>query len=202
MRIEIVGDERLGEGGFLQLRRLMLVNVRDDGSRSTPYACDFVERPRGVDAVAVVLYARTPDGVQVLLRDAIRPALTWGRREPASFWSLEIVAGLLETGDDGEGGIRRRAAIEALEEAGYQVDPQSIELLGPPMIPTPAVLGEQVWLAAAHVDPSVSETPQGDGSPMEETRRILWLPLTEALTRVRDAKSELALRRLAERVHP
>ncbi len=203
MRLEVHNDERLGEGGFLRLRRLRLVNLRDDGSRSRAYACDFVERPLGLDAVAVVLFARdagAAGGVRVLLRDALRPALDYGRSGPGggSPWSTEVVAGLLEAGDEGEEGVRRRAAIEVDEEAGFCVAPEAIRFLGNPAFASPGVIGERIWLVAAEVDPASGHAPSGDGSPMEEGGRLRWLPLAEAIAAVRDAKTELALRRLSD----
>src|SRR5579883_2084191 len=101
----ILSDEQVGTGGFLSIRRLRLCNRRQDGSLSRPYLCDFVERPVGVDAVCVAVYARTPEGdVQVLLRQGLRPALWFGRQstrlpipEPApTFSSWEIIAGIIE----------------------------------------------------------------------------------------------------------
>jgi hypothetical protein len=53
------GDERVGEGGFLALRRLHLRNRRVDGSASRGYVCDVVVRPYGQDAVVVAIFART-----------------------------------------------------------------------------------------------------------------------------------------------
>src|SRR5262249_45254715 len=55
---EVVSDQRLGEGGFLRLRRTFLRNLHADGTRSREYLCDFVERPRGLDAVALVIWTR------------------------------------------------------------------------------------------------------------------------------------------------
>src|SRR5262249_56023215 len=63
--IEILRDETVGRGGFLAVRRLHLVNVRDDGTRPSAYICDYIVRPKGVDAIVVAVYrraARRPQG--------------------------------------------------------------------------------------------------------------------------------------------
>jgi ADP-ribose pyrophosphatase len=52
------GDERVGDGGFLALRRLRLRNRRADGTTSRGYVCDAVVRPYGQDAVVVAVWAR------------------------------------------------------------------------------------------------------------------------------------------------
>jgi ADP-ribose pyrophosphatase len=65
---------------------------------------------------------------------------------------------------------------------------------------------EKFWIVAAHVDdPQGGDTARGDGSPMEEGSRTWWEPLPRAIAgcvdgRIEDAKTELALRRLADRL--
>ena len=73
------GDERVGGGGFLEIRRMHLRNRRRDGSVSAPYICDSIARPYGQDAVVVAIH----DGARrVLVREGLRPALYYGR-DPA-----------------------------------------------------------------------------------------------------------------------
>jgi len=76
------GDERVGEGGFLAIRRLHLRNRRADGTASAPYICDAIVRPYGQDAVVVAVWARSGGEVRVLLRDGLRPTIALGR-DPA-----------------------------------------------------------------------------------------------------------------------
>jgi ADP-ribose pyrophosphatase len=207
----IESSERLGDGGFLVLHRYKLRNRRPDGSTSAIYACDFVERSLGLDAVAVAIYRRGPGGVEVLLRAALRPPLALGRdvklpiAEPARSPRLfEVVAGLIEKSDNGMDGIRRRAAEEVHEEAGFVVDPDSITALGASTFPMPGTLPERLYLFAVEVPAdAVPELPEGDGSPMEEGAEIVWRPLREAIEacgtgELEDTKTEVALRRLAD----
>jgi ADP-ribose pyrophosphatase len=209
----IESSERLGDGGFLVLRRYKLRNRRPDGSTSDLYACDFVERPVGLDAVAVAIYRRAGDTVEVLLRSALRPPLALGRdvklaipEEPRSPRAFEIVAGLIETSDDGLEGVRTRAAAEVFEEAGYQVEPSALVSLGASTLPMPGVIPERLYLFAVEVAAgAVPEIPEGDGSAMEEGAEIIWRPLGAAIAacaagELEDTKTELALRRLADRL--
>src|SRR5687768_11172318 len=83
------------EGGFLGIRRLRLRNRREDGSLSEPYVCDFIVRPMGLDAVVVVVWHRGPRGVEVLVRDGLRPALAVGRPDGRGLFLTELVAGIL-----------------------------------------------------------------------------------------------------------
>jgi ADP-ribose pyrophosphatase len=213
--IEIVSDETLGlEGGFLAIRRLHLVNVRADGSRSEPYVCDFAIRPRGLDAVVVVLFTREDGRVRVLLRDGLRPALRFGRcpgdvpcPDPRRYlFFREVVAGIVEPHERGEDGLRRRAASEVLEEAGYEIDPADVWLLGAGTFPTPGSMAERFYLCGVEVtEPDLVQIPGGDGSPMEEGARVEWMDLDAALAacvsgEIEDAKTELCLRRLADRL--
>lgn len=203
------GDDRVGEGGFLAIRRLRLRNRRDDGSASAPYVCDSIARPYGQDAVVVCVFARDP--LRVLVRDGLRPAVTLGRDanraplpEPApSLWVTELVAGILEAGDHGEAGLRQRAAHETREEAGYVVDPASVIILGAGTLPSPGSMTEKFYFTAVEVDPRTQLPLEGDGSPMEEGATTTWLDLDDAIARcvqgtIADLKTELGLRRLRD----
>jgi ADP-ribose pyrophosphatase len=213
MKVDILSDEIIGrEGGFLAIRRLRCENLRPDGSRSAPYICDFLVRPKGIDAVVVAVYARRGDTVNVLLRDGLRIPLALGRPagelpiadlKPYLFFR-EVVAGIIERHDHGEAGVRTRAAIEVEEEAGYRVDPADIVLLGGGSFPSPGAMAEKFWFACVEVDPTAaSASLAGDGSPMEEGASTTWMPLADAIaacTRgdIEDAKTEIVLRRLAD----
>jgi ADP-ribose pyrophosphatase len=211
---EVEGDTLVGdEAGFFRVRRLRLRNRRPDGSRSEPYVCEFVERPKGHDAVVVAIFTRAGGGgVRVLVREALRPALAFGREASALaipderpyLGFIEVVAGIVERSDRGEAGIRERAAAEVEEEAGYEVSPEQVFFLGAGTFPTPGSMAEKYWLLAVEIDDvAAAGTPAGDGSPMEEGGRMTWLALDEAIAacvagRIEDAKTELVLRRLAD----
>jgi len=202
---EIVSDERLGDGGFLRIRRLRLCVRRGDGSLSKEGLYDFVERPMGKDAVVLVLWHRAPDGVRVLLRHAPRVPLYF--RDPALGTShAEVVAGILETGEDDWPAIQKRAAAEAHEEAGVTVAAEAVERLGPASFPTAGMFSELFHFVAAEVaDPARAVVPPTDGSPFEEGASLEWVALDEALRRcdegtLVDLKTELALRRLRAKI--
>ncbi len=207
----IDSDETVGAGGFLAIRRLRMRNRRADGSVSPGYVCDAIARPYGQDAVVVVVYAGTPDGVQILVRDGLRPALMFGRDparaplpEPApTMFLTELVAGILEPGDTGIDGLRRRAAHEVEEEAGFTVEPASVSLLGAGMYPSPGSMVEKFYFTAVEVDPVAQHALLGDGSPMEEGASTRWLPLDHAIDaclrgELTDLKTEMGLRRLRD----
>jgi ADP-ribose pyrophosphatase len=196
----------------LRLRRLELQNVYQDGSCSEPYPCDIIERD-GVDAVAVVLFTRETGRIRVALREAPRPpvylrkdaglAVADGR---LYLTVLEIVAGKVEPGDKGWEALKKRAAAEVFEEAGFRVDPADVFFLGGGVFSSPGITAEKVYLAAVEVDPSCRiEEPAGDGTTMEKDGTIVFLDLEEAVRKCRrgeieDAKAEIALLRLADRL--
>jgi ADP-ribose pyrophosphatase len=206
-------DERVGDGGFLAIRRLKLRNERADGSHSTQYVCDAVVRPFGQDAVVVVVYANTARGTEVLVRHCLRPALALGRdparaplaEELPGMFLTELVAGIVENGDQGEIGLRARAAHEVHEEAGFLVDQDAVVLLGAGSYPSPGSLVEKFYFAAVEVDPAAQQPLMGDGSPMEEGARTVWLLLDDAIAACRagelsDLKTEVGLRRFKEQL--
>jgi ADP-ribose pyrophosphatase len=216
--IEVVEDytarARCDEG-FLRLKRLRARNRRTDGSTSREYPIDVIDRPT-LDAVAVCLYARTPRGIEILTRRGLRPAAYFRRGrvavlpEPEYLLVEELVAGVLEPGEVGLEALRHRGAEEVREEAGLEVDPAALEVLGGPFFPLPGIVSEKIHILAGEVArppwPEVSAAPhEGDGSPLEEGATLVWRELSAALGacergEIEDAKTELALRRLAARL--
>lgn len=212
--VVLLDSEEFDGGRYLRWRRMQLQNRRADGSLSSPYPCEFADRPRhGTDAVAVALWRRAAGGgVEVLLRRGLRPTLRFGRPaerlpqpDAAPYLQLtEVVAGILEADDHGEAGIRTRAMLEAWEEAGLRVAPEAIVLLGRVFL-SPGISPECCYLACAEVGYETAATPEGDGSPMEEGSRQCFVPLSEAISlcdsgAIEDAKTEVLLRRLAARL--
>jgi ADP-ribose pyrophosphatase len=212
-RIVVERDELFGDdAAFFVVRRLTLRNRTAEGALSRPYTCELVVRPKGVDAVVVVLWRERDATIEVLLREALRPAVLMGRNdatvplvEPARVRLAELVAGIVERDDLGEEGLRRRAALEVAEEAGYEVDAAAFERLGAGTFPTPGAMPEKYWLFAAQLPATAPQRPPpGDGSPMEEGAATFWLALDDAIARcwtgeIEDAKTEIGLRRLRER---
>jgi len=198
---EVTGDQRVGEGGHLRLRRMRMRLMLSDGSRTSEGSWDYVERPMGLDAVVVALFRRRPGALEVLLRHGVRVPVQFGRPEkPSALLFPELVAGILEPGDD----VFQRAADEVMEEAGLRVPPASVESLGPPAFPTPGMCAEVFQFVCCEVAPdALAHPPGGDGSPFEEGARLEWVSLDEALGRcargeIRDMKTEIGLRRLRE----
>lgn len=203
---ELLGDQRVNEGGHLVLRRLRVRLIRDDGSKTREGSWDYVERPMGLDAVVVALWHRGARGAEVLLRAGPRVAVSFGRpaAEQRALLFPELVAGIVEPGEDSEPKLQQRCADEALEEAGLTLPPQGFQRLGAPMFPTPGMCPELFHFFHAEVTAEQrarAARPQGDGSPFEEGATLEWLLLDEALQRcargeLQDLKTELALRRL------
>jgi ADP-ribose pyrophosphatase len=207
----IDSDERVGEGGFLALRRLRLRNEHADGSVSAQYVSDAVVRPYGQDAVVVAVFARTVRGIEVLVRHGLRPTITLGRdpdraplpEEKPGLFLTELVAGIIEENDKGEVGLKARAAAETHEEAGFLVDQDAVVILGAGLLPSPGCMVEKFYFAAVEVDPATQEPLAGDGSPMEEGAHTTWLLLEDAIAGctaglIVDLKTELCLRRLRD----
>jgi ADP-ribose pyrophosphatase len=201
--LEILHDERVGAGGYLIIRRLRLRVVLSDGSRTGEGRWDYVERPSGLDAVVLALWRRRQGEVEVLLRSGTRVPVVLGRPEPRTrFLFPELVAGIVEPNDV----IAKRAADEAMEEAGIAVSAASVETLGPPMFPTPGMCPEVFHFVCSEVAADAKATPPGgDGSPFEEGADLEWVALDEAIDRCRrgeiqDLKTEIGLRRLREKI--
>lgn len=199
--------------GFLHVRRLRVRNLRADGSKSDVYRVDVVDRPR-LDAVAVLLWRRGALGLEFLTRQNLRPAAHFRHEKVPNvpdgrshLFCEEIVAGLLETSDQGLAGVKHRAAEEAFEEAGYRVSPETVQLLGPPFFVAPGIISEKIFLTAVEVTGLQATPPEGDGTPLEEGGAPQWRTLASleaALSdgTIQDAKTELALRRFLVKLAP
>ncbi|MDB4934967.1 MAG: ADP-ribose pyrophosphatase [Labilithrix sp.] len=197
VELETVRETRLGDGGFLVLRRLELVAIAN-GERSKPFPYDAIDR-RAFDASVMVAHHVEDDRVWVWLRSSLRPplALRPDARTPAVMW--ELPAGLVEPGES----PRAAAARELLEELGFAVDESAMRDLGPSSYPAPAMIGELHHFFHVEVDPKTRTEPEGDGSPVEAGAIVVSVPLDTALDAcrsgaIRDEKTELALRRLAD----
>ena len=218
LSIEVLEDTsaraRLDEG-FLRLKRLRARNRHADGTTSREYAIDLIDRVT-LDAVALVVWARTARGVEVLTRHQLRPAAFFRRGrtaalpEPEYLLVEEIVAGVLEPGELGTEALAHRASEEAREEAGLEIPAAGIRPLGGPFFPLPGIVSEKIHVLEAEVQrgpgPDVFDAPhEGDGSPLEEGSHCQWRTLDEALRacdagEIEDAKTEIAFRRLRARL--
>jgi ADP-ribose pyrophosphatase len=198
------------EGGFLRLVRRRYRARYPDGTESAPFLYDSIDRA-AIDAVVIAAHYVRADQRHVFLRSAVRPPLS--ERDPArsptpeldrgaGLW--ELPAGLVEPSERGREGVRRCAARELHEELGFIVSVDRLVELGPSTYPAPGFVAERHFYFEVEIDPSSRVEPTQDGSALEHAARIEPILLERALEACRlgeleDAKTELALRRLAER---
>jgi 8-oxo-dGTP pyrophosphatase MutT (NUDIX family) len=198
VEVEISSEARVGDGGFLFIRRVQLV-THHAGARSAPFEYDVVGR-RALDASVMVAHHVQDGRVWVWLRSCIRPPLGLRPDEAGGHVAIwELPAGLIEPGET----ARASAVRELAEELGFTVAESAMLDLGPPTLPAPAMIGEDHHYFHVEVDPTTRKEPGGDGSPLEANGIVICVPLDEALDAcrrgaIRDEKTELALRRLAD----
>ena len=186
-------------GGFLDLRRLDLTLAFPDGTRSPSFPYDIATRA-ALDAV-VFAACFVAGGVRhVYLRSAVRPPCALRAVPPFHDGGLwELPAGLIEPGED----AAEAAARELGEELGFQAKPSDMRPLGDWTFPAAGVIGERHIFFFVTVDPGARSLPSEDGSALERFASIVSLPVADGLEHcrsgaIRDAKTELGLRRLAE----
>ncbi len=188
-------------GGFLNLKRVDVVATYPDGSKSEPFAYDMCDRA-SFDAVVVLAHFVREGGRHVFLRSCVRPPITFrelGAPDDAEGALWETVAGLIDPGET----PREAGARELEEELGYALDASALRELGPYTYPAPGIIGERHVYFHVEVDPAARRVPSEDGSALERGAHIAEMTLDDALAharagRLRDAKTELALRRLVE----
>jgi len=196
--------------GFLHLRRRRVQLCYPDGQPSHPFVFDCVER-LALDAVVIAAHYVDDAGSRwVYLRSALRPAVRLRPEASRPFaekptlgalW--ELPAGLVEPDECSVAGLSRCAARELREELGFEVAPGRLESLGRATFPAPGIIGERHHYFHVAVSPSARAVPSEDGSVLEQRALIVAAPLAEALQlvargEIEDAKTEIALRRLAE----
>lgn len=198
VELEIASEEKVGDGGFLRIRRVELVARRGD-TRSPRFAYDTLDR-KALDASVMVVHHKDDDGrVYVWMRTCVRPPLALRPAPPQDPVCWEVPAGLIEPGES----PALAAARETEEELGFAVKEQDMKPLGPSMAPAPAFIGELHHYFHVEVDPTTRTEPGGDGSPLESDAIIVAVTLDDALAACRrgevtDGKTELALRRFAD----
>jgi ADP-ribose pyrophosphatase len=202
IRVRVVrdrSDESRATGGFFDVRRLDLVARYPDGTESMSFPYDIGARA-AIDAVVMAAHYLEGGVRYVYLRSSIRPPCALRPVPPqhdGAMW--ELPAGLVEPGED----PTACAARELAEELGFVVPASVMQPLGAWTFPTPGIIGERHLFFHVEVDPRARTTPTEDGSALERAAAIIALPLSEAIEHCRrgaipDAKTELALRRLAE----
>lgn len=195
--------------GFLRLHRKRLTVRYGGGQRSEPFTYDWVHR-EALDAVVVAAHFMRDGQRHVYLRSALRPpALLRPERcrplkEKDTLGQLwELPAGLVESDECSEAGLRGCSARELHEELGFDMPADAFVKLGQATFPSCGVIGERHHLFHIEVIPARRGTPTEDGSVLEQNAIVTTATLTDALEACRrgtieDAKTELALRRLAE----
>jgi ADP-ribose pyrophosphatase len=199
--------------GFLRLVRRRYRASYPDGTHSEPFLYDAVDR-NAIDAVVIAAHFAAADGAPwVFLRSAVRPTLTLRDRahsplpdEACDGHLWELPAGMVERSERSPAGVVLAAQRELHEELGFEVAVDALSPLGPSTFPAPGFVAERHFFFEVRVDPAARREPALDGSPLEHFGSVIALPLREALDLCRtgaieDAKTELALRRLLEKLY-
>jgi ADP-ribose pyrophosphatase len=191
--------EARATGGFLNLRRVELVARFPDRSESSPFSYDVATR-EALDAV-IIAATYVERGVEhVFLRSAVRPPCALRHVPPPHDGTLwELPAGLVEPNEN----PATTAARELAEELGFVANESDMQPLGEWTFPAPGMIGERHLFYTVEVDPAARAVPTEDGSALERHAAVFALPVDDALEHcrrgaIRDAKTELALRRLIE----
>ncbi len=162
--------------GFFRLDAFTVEHDRFDGGRMTVVR-EHLERG---DAVAVLLYDRSRDSVLLIEQFRIGPAV---RGEDP--WLMEIVAGMVDPGEDAETCARR----ECIEEAGYE--PKELAPIAC-YYSTPGGSSERIHLFMAEVDADESCGSGGGMAAEHEDIRCRWVDRRQALQWVHEGRIKSA----------
>ncbi|MEL0611908.1 NUDIX domain-containing protein [Marinomonas arenicola] len=159
--VDIINDECVYKG-FFEMHKLTLKHKKFNGEWSQPMTREMMVRG---DAVCVLLFDPVAD--KVLLIEQFRPSLP----KSESPWLIELVAGMVEEGEDDEEVARR----ESLEEAGVTV--KRLEYLFK-FVPSPGGLVEYLRMYAGEFDASAVDVNRTHG--LDEENEDIRLHLLDA----------------------
>jgi ADP-ribose pyrophosphatase len=157
---------------FFKVDEAELSFERFDGSMTPPVRRLVFERG---DSVAAVVFDR--DAERLLLTEQFR----FPTFEKGPGWLVEIIAGMIDRGEQPEGSIRR----EIEEELGYRAD--HIEHIATFYV-SPGGSSERIWLYYAEVG-EAGHVSAGGGLPGEhEDIRVVSISPEEARAALKDGK--------------
>ncbi len=154
--------------GYFQMDLYRLRHHKFDGGWTAPMSREVFERG---DAAAVLLY--DPDRDTVVLIEQFRIGAYAAGTEP---WLIEVVAGIIEPGEDAAEVVRR----EAVEEAGREI--QDLVTIGT-FLMTPGGSSETVAMFCGRVDSEGAGGIHGLDHEGEDIR-VFAVPAEDALDRV------------------
>ncbi len=154
--------------GYFQMDLYRLRHRKFDGDWTTPMSREVFERGH---AAAVLLY--DPDRDTVVLIEQFRIGAYAAGTEP---WLIEVVAGIIEPGEDAAEVVRR----EAVEEAGREI--QDLVTIGT-FLMTPGGSSETVAMFCGRVDSEGAGGIHGLDHEGEDIR-VFAVPAEVALDRV------------------
>jgi len=128
------------------------------------------------DAVAILLYDKHCDEVLLIEQFRVGPA---ARGDDA--WMIEVVAGMLDAGEDAEA----CAVRESIEEAGYK--PYDIKYLGK-YYASPGGTSESLLLYLGYVDKDKPVAAGGGLMDEYEDIRSFWVSRQEAVAMVKNGQ--------------
>jgi nudix-type nucleoside diphosphatase (YffH/AdpP family) len=192
MKVEILKKENLFTG-FINLDRVSLCFEKFDGSMSEPVV--RLHAHRG-DAVAVLLYDSEKERV-LLVRQFRYPMYAI---DPATGWTLEVVAGSIE----GSSSPIDTAIREVEEEAGFQIEPAQLQYIGK-CYPSPGSTSERIYLYAVDVSKATRLHSGGGLEHETEDIEIVEMSYDEIFAKlgkedIFDAKSLITLQWLQRKV--
>jgi len=176
MEFKIIATEILYKG-FFRMNKYTLSNELFKGGWSEEYTREVFERG---NAAAVLLY--DPLKQTVVFVEQFRPGAITGKGSP---WLMELVAGMIETGESPDEVVRR----ESEEEAGCKIT--RLTKICDYWV-SPGGTSERIWLYLGEIDSS--QLPDFGGLESEhEDIKVHKVPINEAFRSLDDGELNNAM---------
>jgi nudix-type nucleoside diphosphatase (YffH/AdpP family) len=160
MKVETLNKKRLLDG-FVAVDEVTYRQERFDGQMSQKTHRQIVERR---DAAAALLIK--PDSLTFVRQ------FRYPTHDKGPGWMLELVAGVIDPGEDAETAIRR----EIIEETGYQT--QSLAPIST-FYPSPGTLTERIVLFAADITNADKIAKGGGVAEESEDIEVVDIPIAD-----------------------
>jgi len=188
-----------GEPPFLKVKRGWFRLSYPNGDKSEQCLLDSIER-KNYDASLIICHEVIDSARVVYLRSCIRPAISMRFSGMGNLW--ELPAGLIEQDET----PAEAAARECLEELGFPAEAEGMKSLGEFSMTMPSILAERLYFFEYEIPYGMKrKEPSGDGHALERNAKIMPVAISNAMGAIRrgelkDMKTEIAIRRFAERM--
>ncbi|CAO3651227.1 unnamed protein product [Cunninghamella echinulata] len=181
-KIKTTSVQTLGEGKWLSLELLSYIDTNGITRPWERCIRKTTSTTQKADAVDIIAHLKTKTGSQLLLVVQYRPAL--------EKYTIEFPSGLIDENETPIDAAQR----ELLEETGYKVDKNRIQLSEQPVCYEPGLTNSTCYVAQLELDiTTLDHPPQPQLEDDEWSLNVLLLPIEQLITHLKELENKHGL---------